>query len=172
MIIKSPDTEDEFEQIYSLNYKTFVEEIPQHVESENKKLVDPFHEKNNYLIATLKGKIIGMVCFNTQRPFSLDKKKVEIDQYIPQGAKTVEIRLLAVEKEWRKSNIAYKLFKILAKKLIEQGIYMGFISATTRQLELYKKIGFAPFDELVGIDGAFYQPMRITFDNLKKEFKS
>jgi GNAT superfamily N-acetyltransferase len=113
-----------------------------------------------------------MVCFNTQRPFSLDKKKVEIDQYIPQGAKTVEIRLLAVEKEWRKSNIAYKLFKILAKKLIKQGIYMGFISATTRQLELYKKIGFAPFDELVGIDGAFYQPMRITFDNLKKEFKS
>jgi len=49
---------------------------------------------------------------------------------------------------------------------------MGFISATTRQLELYKKIGFAPFDELVGIEGAFYQPMRITFDNLKKEFKS
>ena len=48
MLIKSPDTEDEFEQIYSLNYKTFVEEIPQYVESEEKKLVDPFHEKNNY----------------------------------------------------------------------------------------------------------------------------
>lgn len=56
MIIKSPDTEDEFEQIYSLNYKTFVEEIPQHVESENKKLVDPFHKKKQLFNCYFKGK--------------------------------------------------------------------------------------------------------------------
>ena len=40
----------EFEQIHELNYRTFVEEIPQHQPAEQPRLVDKFHEENTYLI--------------------------------------------------------------------------------------------------------------------------
>ena len=44
-------TEDwEFELIHRLNYKTFVEEIPQHQASPAQRLVDKFHAENTYLI--------------------------------------------------------------------------------------------------------------------------
>jgi hypothetical protein len=48
---KIAETENEFEQIFRLNYKTFVEEIPQHERNAEKRLVGcwqyainvPFH---------------------------------------------------------------------------------------------------------------------------------
>ena len=40
-------TEDwEFEAIHRLNYKTFVEEIPQHEQNAEERLVDKFHAEN------------------------------------------------------------------------------------------------------------------------------
>ena len=44
-------TEDsEFQQIHSLNYKTFVEEIPQHSQNSVGILVDRYHKENTYII--------------------------------------------------------------------------------------------------------------------------
>ncbi len=69
MIIKPATELNEFLQIHELNYKTFVEEIPQHEENAEKKLVDKFHNKNNYIIAKIEERVIGMVCYNMERPF-------------------------------------------------------------------------------------------------------
>ena len=55
-------TEDwEFEQIHRLNYKTFVEEIPQHHPSPTQRLVDRFHAENTYLIGLQNRKLVGML---------------------------------------------------------------------------------------------------------------
>ncbi|GIV77575.1 MAG: hypothetical protein KatS3mg050_1969 [Litorilinea sp.] len=44
-------TEDwEFEQIHRLNYRAFVEEIPQHAPNPERRLVDQFHHENTYAI--------------------------------------------------------------------------------------------------------------------------
>ena len=51
MIMKPATELHEFLQIHRLNYKTFVEEIPQHRRNSEKKLVDKFHDKNKYIIA-------------------------------------------------------------------------------------------------------------------------
>ena len=40
MIVKKATEPWEFEQIFRLNYDTFVEEIPQHPENQDKKLMD------------------------------------------------------------------------------------------------------------------------------------
>jgi len=48
--IKIADSDDEFDQIFALNYHTFVEEIPQHDANAAKKLKDKFHENNTYII--------------------------------------------------------------------------------------------------------------------------
>ena len=57
----------EFEQIHRLNYKTFVEELPQHEPSPERRLVDQFHDRNTYVVC-LKGKeLAGMIAICGQR---------------------------------------------------------------------------------------------------------
>ncbi|MBD1397899.1 GNAT family N-acetyltransferase [Pontibacter sp. JH31] len=170
MIIKKPESKEEFEQIFKLNYETFVEEIPQHEARQDRKLIDQFHSKNNYLIAVKDEIVIGMVSYNTQRPFSLDKKKVEIDSLIPEGAKVVEIRLLVIDKKWRKTRVTFQILKKLFELVTAQDITLGFISAASGRLDFYKKIGFVPFGEMVGKQGAFYQPMYINESSLHNIF--
>jgi hypothetical protein len=47
---------------------------------------------------------------------------------------------------------------------LEQGYQLAVISATTRQLKLYRRIGFVPFGPLVGSVGAQFQPMQVTVE--------
>ena len=170
MHIKVATTEEEFEQIYRLNYETFVEEINQHEIRADKRLVDKYHVHNNYLIALdNNSQITGMMSYNMNRPFSLEHKGLSINEYIPPKTKVAEIRLLSVKKEWRGRNVLFQINKVLFKILLMNKISAVFISATTRQLNFYKKSGFIPFGELVGKEGAFYQPMYIKLSSVNKK---
>ncbi len=171
MIIKEATELNEFLQIHQLNYKTFVEEIPQYLPNEESKLVDKFHHKNQYIIAKREDKLIGMVCYNWERPFSLDGKMTDLDSYLPVHKKLAEIRLLSVLPEERKVRVAYRMFQFLANLLIHSGTDAAVISGTTRQLKLYADLGFIPFGSLVGSEGAFYQPMYITLKELRHDFR-
>src|SRR5580765_8095861 len=95
-------TEDwEIELIHRLNYRTFVEEIPQHKASPTHRLVDKFHAENTYLICLCDQKLVGMLAVRANRPFSLDQKLPDLDSYLPHGRTVAEIRLLAIEKKFR-----------------------------------------------------------------------
>ncbi len=72
LIYKLATEESEFEQIHELNYRTFVEEIPQHEISSARRLVDKFHDQNTYVICLQRGELMGMLALRGQRPFSLD----------------------------------------------------------------------------------------------------
>ncbi len=172
MIITQPKTSDEFEQMFRLNYQTFVDEIPQHQTNENKILVDKFHEKNRYFIAKDGDTVVGMICYSTKRPFSLDAKVADLDSFLPAHDTIAEVRLLSVQKEYRHGRLAYRLIKHLSHELLQKGIYTAVISGTTRQLSFYNKIGFIPFGNLVGTREAAYQPMYITLNDLRSVFKS
>ncbi len=170
MTIKPATELGEFLQIHELNYKVFVEEIPQHGGNADKKLVDKFHSRNNYIIAKKDGQVIGMVCYNFLRPFSLDNKINDLDHYLPPHNKLAEIRLLSVYTPERKTRVAYRLLQYLCKVLIDEETDAAVISGTTRQLKMYSKMGFTPFGALVGKPGALYQPMYITLKNLRDDF--
>jgi predicted N-acetyltransferase YhbS len=171
MVLKQATELHEFLQIHQLNYKTFVEEIPQHQQNDEKTLVDRFHSKNKYIVA-MKGKdVIGMVSYISDRPFSLDTKVEGLDQYLPDHEKLVEIRLLSVSDKERKATVAYRLLQYLCQNLIKQNVDAAVISGTTRQLRLYTRMGFTAFGPLVGNEGAFFQPMFITLRNLRNDFK-
>ncbi|HEY0678128.1 MAG TPA: GNAT family N-acetyltransferase [Chitinophagaceae bacterium] len=172
MIIKTATEPDEFLQIHELNYKTFVEEIPQHHQNIEKRLVDKFHERNKYIIAKKDGKVIGMVCYISQRPFSIEGKLDNFDSYLPNYSKLAEIRLLSVCAEERKTTIAYRLLQHLCRELIEIGADAAVISGTTRQLRLYTRMGFTAFGPLVGTGDALYQPMYITLKDLRNDFRN
>jgi acyl-phosphate glycerol 3-phosphate acyltransferase len=160
--VKLADTNEEFDQIFQLNYHTFVEEIPQHEPNELKRLKDKFHANNVYILCKDGHNIAGMVACCDKRPFSLDAKIEHLDSYLPGHDKIYEIRLLAVKKEYRRTKVTAMLLRALIEYLLNNKADLAIISGTTRQLAMYEKMGFQSFHGLVGKDGAWYQPMYIT----------
>ncbi|MEN1936142.1 aminotransferase class V-fold PLP-dependent enzyme [Paenibacillus sp. 102] len=153
----------EFESIHKLNYKTFVEEIPQHEQTEERMRIDLFHEENTYLICLDGQRLAGMVAVRGKRPFSLDSKIPQLDEWLPErGDRVYEIRLLAVEREYRNGRALIGLIRFLHRYLLLNGYDLALISATTRELPLYKQMGFCPFYKLVGTEQASFQPMYVT----------
>ena len=166
-------TEDwEFDQIHALNYKTFVQEIPQHCINKEKKLVDKFHTDNSYCICVRDGKLLGMLACRSKRPFSLDSKLVDLDTYLPSHKALCEIRLLSVEKEVRGGRILVGLMNMLLEHCNQQGYDLAVISGTVRQLKLYKHLGFIPFGPLVGNPEALFQPMYLSRETIVQNLNS
>lgn len=154
----------EMEAVHTLNYQTFVEEIPQHETNPDKKLKDKFHAENTYIICVHEGqkKLAGMIAYRDQRPFSLDNKIDNLDTFLPKGLKLCEIRLLAVDEKFRYTRISQGLIAQLVLHAIDCGRDLFVISGTVRQIKLYKYLGFIPFGPLVGTEEAQYQPMYAT----------
>ena len=163
----------EFELIHRLNYRTFVEEIPQHHVSPTHRLVDKFHAENTYLICLSGRKLAGMLAARGKRPFSLDQKLEKLDSYLPPGRKVCEVRLLAVEKQFRGAQVLQGILALLWQHAIERGYDFAVISGTTRQFKLYQHLGFVPFGPVVGTGEAQFQPMFVTmetFESSAREF--
>jgi len=165
---KIASEEAELEQIFRLNYKTFVEEIPQHPPNPEKRLVDRFHHENAYLIALDAEEVIGMMAVRDKRPFSLDEKLGNIDRYLPPGRKICEVRLLAVLASHRNGMVFQGLLKLLLEYGRSQRYNLAVISGTVRQQKLYKHLGFVPFGPMVGSKEAQYQPMYLTLEEFEE----
>ena len=169
--VKIATEEWEFEAIHRLNYKTFVEEIPQHDVRATQRLPDKFHHENTYIICLHGKKLAGMMAMRGERPFSLDQKVVNLDSYLPDGRKLVEIRLLAVEKEFRNGQVFRGMMALLVRHGKAKGYNMALISGTTRQAKLYRHLGFVPFGPLLGAGEALFQPMYLTLETLEEKTK-
>jgi aspartate aminotransferase-like enzyme len=172
-VFKFASEDYEFEQIHRLNYKTFVEEIPQHSSSPSHRLVDKFHSENTYLICLAGRNLAGMLAVRGARPFSLDHKLENLDAFLPPGRKICEIRLLAVEKRFRGAQVLQGILALLWQHGVEKGYDLAIISGTTRQFKLYQHLGFIPFGPQVGNGDAQFQPMYVTlemFETTAREF--
>jgi aspartate aminotransferase-like enzyme len=173
LVFKFASEDLEFEQIHRLNYKTFVEEIPQHQRSATERLMDKFHAENTYLICLSGKKLVGMLAVRANRPFSLDQKLENLDSYLPAGRRICEIRLLAVEKKFRGAQVLQGILALLWQLGIERGYDLAIISGTPRQYRLYQHLGFVPFGPSVGSGEAQFQPMYVTletFESTAREF--
>ena len=157
----------EFAQIHALNYRTFVEEIPQHSANPAGALVDRFHDENTYVICLAGEQLVGMVALRGERPFSLDGKLGGVDAYLPAGRRPCEIRLLAVEPRYRKTRVFFGLVRRLVQVARASGYDLALISGTVRQLRLYRHLGFEPFGPRVGSADAQYQPMMLTLERFR-----
>ncbi|MFD1032487.1 aminotransferase class V-fold PLP-dependent enzyme [Metaplanococcus flavidus] len=163
---------EEMEQIHKLNYETFVEEIPQHQQNEERRLIDKFDGENVYIIAKDAEEVIGMIALRVNRPFSLDQKLEGLDRYLPKGAKPCEVRLLSVKGKYRKSQVFYQLVNVLVGYCLESDFNLALISGTDRQIKLYKRIGFEPFGAMVGTAEALFQPMYLTKEKFETSTKA
>ena len=162
---KLADSQAEFESIHRLNYRTFVDEIPQHPPNTEMRLVDRFHAGNTYAICIDGDTLVGMIAGRCERPFSLDAKLPDPDRHLPPHRKVVEVRLLAVAPPYRKQAVFARLAGVLAVHFRSQGCDLAIISGTVREQRLYRHLGFRPFGPLVGDAKARYQPMFLTLEN-------
>jgi len=176
LVFKFASEDWEIEQIHRLNYRTFVEEIPQHKASPTHRLVDKFHAENTYLICLHEQKLVGMLAARGNRPFSLDQKLPDLDTHLPKGRTVCEIRLLAIDRQFRGSRggqVLSGLLALLWQHGVERGYDLAIISGTMRQLRLYQHLGFVPFGSVVGTGEAQFQPMYVkleTFEVTAREF--
>ena len=173
LVFKFASEDWELEEIHRLNYKTFVEEIPQHQPSPAHRLVDKFHAQNTYLICLSGRKLAGMLAVRGDRPFSLDQKLDHLDSYLPSGRRICEIRLLAVERKFRGAQVLQGILALLWQHGIEKGYDLAIISGTSRQFKLYQHLGFIPFGPVVGTGDAQFEPMYVTletFESTAREF--
>jgi aspartate aminotransferase-like enzyme/N-acyl-L-homoserine lactone synthetase len=170
LVFKFASEDWEIEQIHRLNYRTFVEEIPQHQASPTHRQVDKFHAENTYLICLDDQKLVGMLAARGNRPFSLDQKVPALDTHLPPGRTVCEIRLLAIDKKHRGARggqILSGLLALLWQHGVERGYDLAIISGTMRQLRLYQHLGFVPFGPVVGTGEAQFQPMYVTLETFE-----
>src|SRR5437667_10029531 len=167
LVFKCANEDWEFEQIHRLNYKTFVQEIPQHESAPTHRLVDKFHNENTYLICLSGRRLAGMLAVRGNRPFSLDQKLDQLDSFLPSGRNICEIRLLAIEKKFRGAQVLQGILALLWQHGIERGYDLAIISGTPRQFKLYQHLGFVPFGPVVGSGEAQFQPMYVTLETFE-----
>ena len=163
LLYKIAETPLEFEQIHALNYRTFVEEIPQHERNESQGLVDKFHDENTYIICKKDDRVVGMIAIRSKRPFSLDGKIGPVEKQLPIQVKNpVEIRLLAIEPDYRNGRAFLGMAQALVRYCFKAGYDAALISGTVREQKLYGQLGFLPFAQLTGTAEAAFQPMYLT----------
>src|SRR5690606_18338259 len=102
--------------------------------------VDPFHAQNTYLIVLADTLLVGMIALRSERPFSLDLKIGEVEQYLPNSRKICEIRLMAVRKQHRNGRVFFLMARALSDYCYAEGFDAAVISGTTRQLKLYGQL--------------------------------
>ncbi len=172
LVFKQATEAWEFEEIYQLNYASFVEEVPQHPSNDDRALVDRFHDENTYFVCRRGTELVGMICARDRRPFSLDQKLGRLEDHLPQaeGARICEVRLLAVRPELRRTRALPGLLTMMARYCQEGGYDYVVMSGRVSQQTLYRHIGFIPFGPVVGDVSAPYQPMYRPVGNVGTEF--
>jgi len=168
---KIADKPWEFNEIKKLNYKTFVEEIPQHKAKTPGILTDKFHNENTYIICATEGELLGMLAVRAKRPFSLDHKMDDLDSYLPADRRMCEVRLLATQKNCRHSRVLRGLVAKTLDYCKNNRYNLVLISAILKQQKLYRHLGFVPFGPIVGTGIVKFQPMYHTVQPHEKTRK-
>jgi aspartate aminotransferase-like enzyme len=165
-VFKQAETEDEFQQIHSLNYRTFVAEVGQYPDHGAPILVDKFHYKNTYYVALDGGRVVGMTAVHEQPPFSVADRLADPTVLTRPGFKPLEVRLLAVEPQRRAGFVFGGVVYLIYLHARQRGCTHLLISAVENRRGLYDQMGFEPMGPPVPCGQAQFVPMAIELGKL------
>lgn len=168
-VFKQAETAEELEQVHRLNYKTFVHEIRQHVDSGHGRLVDKYHDRNIYFLCLVDDQLVGMLSVHDDPPFSVESRLADPSMIWRPGMRPLEVRLLSVEPKERKSTVMFGLVFAMNEFARAKGYTHYVISGVTEQLELYRHIGFEAIGPAVGKPGAMFVPMMCTLERVESQ---
>ena len=101
LLVKVPESDEEFQAMWQLNHEVFAGELGQHPRHPDCWLVDKFHHKNRYRIAWDGSVAAGMICAHSEPPFSAEMRFGQVIASRIRKGRTAEIRLFTVRKEYR-----------------------------------------------------------------------
>lgn len=165
-VFKRAESTFEFEEIHRLNFRTFVNEIPQHPDPGTGLLVDKFHHKNAYFIVLCHNRVVGMLSGHDQPPFSVADRLADATILQRPGIRPLEVRLLAIEPDKRNSTVFFGLLWSLYGYAQEKGYTHLFISGLKERVRLYKRLGFEQLGPPVSHGKAAFVPMVLTVGQL------
>jgi aspartate aminotransferase-like enzyme len=185
-VFKQAESEEEFKQIHALNYRTFVDEIPQHPDPGSGLLIDKFHSKNIYLIVlrqpaksasngevarSTAGRLVGMLSVHDQPPFSVADRLPDPSLLTRPGTRPCEVRLLAIERDERHSTLFLGLIWSLYDYAERQQYTHLYISAFDERLGMYRRLGFEALGPAVPVGKASFVPMVLPLDKLPERMR-
>ncbi|MFI5458505.1 MAG: aminotransferase class V-fold PLP-dependent enzyme [Isosphaerales bacterium] len=168
---KRAETDVELDQVHRLNYETFVREVAQYSDPGTGQLVDKFHDKNTYLIATLGGELVGMVAAHDRPPFSVADRLADPGVLGRPGERPLEVRLLAVRPGYRRSPVLPGLLWALHEHARRLGYTRLLISGLEQRILLYEKLGFRPLGPAVACGRVAFVPMTLDLDPPPESFR-
>ena len=160
---KQADTEAEFEQIFRLNHGVFAAELGQYEWQPSERLVDKFHEKNQYVIALEGDRVVAMIAIHTHAPYSVAEKLAD-PRILDSHGKLAEIRLLAIHPEHRHGTLLRRLFVAVYER--SRGCDAIVISGRVEEQAIYRSLGFHPLGPAVRSGDAIFIPMFVKISNL------
>ena len=160
--IISPESAEEFQKLWQLNYQIFAAELKMRPETQTPFLVDKFHHKNIYRAArcTAEGAFIGMISAHHEAPYSAAEHfGAEIARPPAEGL-LAEIRLFALLPGYRSTTLASRLAVPLLLELEKRGVSEVIISGISSRRRFYEHIGFQTMGEGAGSGETVLYPMR------------
>lgn len=165
---KQANTAEEFEEIFALNHDVFAAEVGQYERLETRRLIDKFHDKNRYAIALCASRVVGMIAFHDQPPYSVAEKLA--DARVLDGlGKLAEIRLLAIDPLHRRRMVLRGLLLAVYNCAREHDAMV--ISARVEEQKLYAALGFRALGAPVRSGAAVFIPMAVRVVDLKDRAK-
>lgn len=170
-LFKIAETPQEIAEIQRLLYRTFVLEIPRYEDPGTDYLVDKYHDRNVYFVATRHGRVCGMTAVHDRRPFSvtaaLDDPSI-LDTLSP---RLLEARIFAVEPRERFGRV----FAGLACSVCEYARSHGYgdivITGLAERQKMYERMGFRPLGQPTLRGSGYFVPMVLCLSNLPKEME-
>jgi aspartate aminotransferase-like enzyme len=166
---KQAETAEEIEQIHRLNHRIFAEEVGQHAKTRDGRLIDKFHTRNSYFIATRAGELVGMISAHDGPEFSIASRLKDVNALNVLRA-PLEIRLLAILPRFRKQSILAGLFWQVRSFARTHRYSDLLISGIVERLPMYEKMGFRAMGAPVRCGAAEFVPMRLSLDAAPDRF--
>lgn len=160
---KQAALEQEFEQIFALTHRVFAQELGQYPANPAGRLVDKFHHKNRYVIALDEDHVVGMICYHSEPPFSVEQRLPDLSVLREHG-KLIEVRLLAVEPGHRNGRVmAGLMLEIFSNARHFDSIV---ISGVAEEVGMYRQMGFRELGPPVRSGEASFVPMAVKLVDL------
>ena len=149
------------EQLQRLNYQTFAEELGQYETNRDGVLVDRFHERNRYFVATEGAEVVGMISIHMEAPFSVEKRLpagVAVEEL---AERPCEVRLLAISPKARRGVVLAGLFwRVFAEARQRERTHI-LISGVTGRAAMYEALGFRALGPAIAAGRTSYIPMSL-----------
>lgn len=170
--IRLAGTAADMELIRRMNNDVFACEIGQHEPAPDGRLIDTLETRSRFLIGIEDGRLIAMISFHSEPPYSVEKKLSDPEVLKALSAPVFEIRLLAIHPDYRSTSLLARLLVRLHGLLAAAGARTLVISALARRLPMYEFMGFRAMGPAVQSGGAAFVPMALDMARLPPRAKA